>query len=116
MRIREETAFVVLLVAVVIAWIGDAKSISRSKRDIEDNDNSIVDNGASLVGNINRIDRNKRNKDGGDSDTSVDKIENFMTLGGDTNRVVRNKRDTDDNDDGIVTVQRHLRYNRRHSV
>ena len=116
MRVKEETVFVVLLVAVVIAWIGDAKSISRSKRDIVDNDNAIVDNGASLVGNINRIDRNKRNKESGDSDTSVDKDESFMALGGDTNRVVRHKRDNDNNDDGIVTVERHLRYNRRHSV
>ena len=116
MQIKAKTVFVVLLVAVVIAWIGDAKSISRSKRDFADIDNAIVNNDANAVDNTYRIDRNKRNEESVDSDTSVDKDETFMALGGDTITVVRHKRDNDDNDDGTVTVERHLRYNRRHSV
>ena len=116
MQIKAKTVFVVLLVAVVIAWIGDAKSISRSKRVFADNDNAKVDSHVNDIDRTNRIEGIKRNEESVDSDPSVDKDENFMALGGDTNIVVRHKRDNDDNDDGTVTVERHLRYNRRHSV
>ena len=120
MQMKSDTAFVVLLVSVVVAWLGDAKSIVRTKWDREDDD-TVMD--THPVGHRKKIERSKRDKEIIDSDIAVDKNDNFMAMVGDTNRILRHKRDNDDNDDDAeldvddgITVERRMNYHRRHSV
>ena len=97
MQIKEEAVFVVLLVSVVVAWVGEAKSITRNKRETDDDNGDVLDiyddvDSASKVGDAQSVTRYKRDTDGNDNE------------------------EDEDIDDGKVAVQRHLNYHRRHSV